>query len=150
VKILLTGPSAVPYAREYISNAAKTLREKGNQVFVPHEGDWEVPSEPFQENRFQFDATREAVVDADMLIAVLDGFVVDDDVAIQIGMFFAFNQSEEKDRPMLGILHDTRIAGWSWSGEDRALNPQVRGCFQRYGQVYPNFDSVFEVLEQRK
>ena len=150
MKILLVGPSAVPYAREYISNAAKTLRQKGNTVFVPHEGGWEAPPEPFKVNLYQFDATCEAAAQAELLIAVLDGFVVDDDVAVQIGMFFAINQSVGKDRPMLGILHDTRVAGWGWNGEDRALNPQVRGCFQRYGQVYPNFAKVFEALEQRK
>jgi len=52
MKIVLTGISATPYAREYISNAAQTLRQRGHQVFVPHEGDWSAPEHPAVANRF--------------------------------------------------------------------------------------------------
>ena len=32
MKIVLTGVSATPYAREYVSNAAATLRQRGHEV----------------------------------------------------------------------------------------------------------------------
>ncbi len=37
MKIYFAGPLFTPYEREYISRSAKTLREHGLDVFVPHE-----------------------------------------------------------------------------------------------------------------
>ena len=48
---------------------------------------------------------------------------------------------------MAGLLHDTRVAGWSWSGGDRALNPQIRLCIHEFGAIYPNFQAALSALE---
>jgi len=61
MRIVFTGIAATPYAREYLSNAAATLRKRGHEVFVPHEGGWEPPAEPAAANRFDFQATYEAL-----------------------------------------------------------------------------------------
>src|SRR5687768_8584890 len=106
MKIVLTGISATPYAREYISNAARTLRERGHQVFVPHEGSWQPPENPVEADRFDFEATYQALRDADLLMAVLDGYSVDDAVAAQLGMFYAHSREGGRTRRIVGILHD--------------------------------------------
>lgn len=148
MKIFFTGISATPYAREYLSNAATTLRQRGHEVFVPHEGGWETPDGAVQANHFDFEATGQALQDADLLIAILDGYTVDDAVAAQIGAFHVYAQQGDRPRRMVGLLHDTRVAGWSWTGEDRALTPQIRESIRQFGAVYPNFTAALAALEK--
>jgi hypothetical protein len=148
MKIVLTGISATPYAREYISNAAATLRQRGHEVFVPHEGGWQPPDKPHESNRFDFEATYQALREADLLMAVLDGYSVDDSVAAQIGAFHAHARQGHRSRRMIGILHDTRVAGWDWTGGDRTLAPQIRQSILEFGAIYPNFNQAMAALEQ--
>lgn len=147
MKIFLTGPSAAPYAREFISNAAAVLRQKGHDVFVPHEGGWQAPDSPAEADRFDFENTCEALQQAEMLVAVLDGYTVDDAVAFQLGAYHAHARQGNHTRRIIGVLHDTRIAGWEWTAGDAALNPQVRLGVAEFGQVFPNFKAAFEALE---
>lgn len=147
MRIVLTGISATPYAREYISNAAKTLRERGHQVFVPHEGAWQPPQTPAEADRFDFEATYQALRDADLLMAVLDGYTVDDAVAAQLGAFHAHAREGSRPRQIIGILHDTRVAGWDWTGGDKALSPQIRQIILSLGKIYPNFKQAFAALD---
>jgi hypothetical protein len=147
MKIVLTGIAATPYSREYISNAAATLRQKGHEVFAPHEAAWSAPQNPAAENRYNFESTYSALQEADLLMAILDGYTVDDGVAAQIGAFHVFARQADKPRKIMGLLHDTRVAGWSWSGEDKALNPQIRQSIREFGAVYPNFYAALAALE---
>lgn len=146
MRIVLTGPAATPYAREYISNAAATLRKRGHDVFVPHEGAWTPPAAPADADRFDFEATFDALHQADLLLALLDEYTVDDAVAAQIGAFHVHARSGDKPRRIVGLLHDTRVAGWDWSGEDKALTPQIRASIREFGAVYPNFQAALATL----
>jgi hypothetical protein len=137
----------MPYAREYLSNAAATLRERGHRVFVPHEGGWDPPEDAAAANRFDFEATYQALREADLLLAILDEYTVDDAVAAQLGIFYALAREGNRPRRMAGILHDTRVAGWGWTGGDRALNPQIRESIHAFGAVYANFHAALEALE---
>lgn len=147
MKIVLTGPSAAPYAREYISNAAAVLRQQGHEVFVPHEGGWQAPDFPAESDHFNFENTYEALRQAEILIAILDGYTVDDAVAFQLGAYHAHARDGNQSRRIIGVLHDTRIAGWEWNAGDAALNPQVRLGVAELGQVFPNFKAAFKALE---
>ncbi|MCZ7570711.1 MAG: nucleoside 2-deoxyribosyltransferase [Ardenticatenaceae bacterium] len=147
MKIVLTGPSSAPYAREYLSNMATTLRNRGHDVFVPHEGGWQSPPNPWTENRIDFEATYQALHDADLLMAVLDGYTVDDAVAAQIGIFYTLAREEERRRRIVGLLHDTRVAGWEWTGADIGVTPQIRHAIHQFGDVYQNFKKALVALE---
>lgn len=148
MKIVLSGPSATPYAREYISNAAATLRRQGYEVFVPHEGGWQAPDSPSEADRFDFELTYAALREAEVLMAVLDGYTVDDAVAFQIGAFHAHAREGQTARRMIGILHDTRVAGWEWTAGGTAVNAQVRVAIEEFGQFVPNFKAAFKALEE--
>src|SRR5258708_28640310 len=110
MKIVLTGIAATPYAREYVSNAAKTLRERGHEVFVPHENAWHPPQNPFETDRFDFENTYQALRDGDLLMAVLDGYTVDHAVAAQLGAFHAHAREGNRKRRIIGLLHHTRVS----------------------------------------
>ena len=146
MKIVLSGPAATPYAREYLSNAAATLRQRGHSVFVAHEGGWQAPANPVESDRFDFEATYQALREADLLLVVLDGYSVDDSVAAQVGAFHAHAREGQQPRRIIGVLHDTRVAGWDWSGGDRALAPQIRQSILEWGAIYPNFKQAFAAL----
>jgi len=150
MKIVLTGISATPYAREYISNAGITLRRQGHEVFVPHEGGWEAPPDPSKANLFDFEATYQALQEADLLMAVLDGYSVDDSVSAQNGAFHVLDRTGERSLQMIGILHDTRVAGWDWTGRDQALTPQIRQSILEFGAIYPNFKQAMAALESQE
>ena len=147
MKIVLTGISATPYAREYISNTAVTLRRRGYQVFAPHEGGWQPPENPTGADRFDFEATQQALRDADLLIAILDGYTVDDSVAAQIGAFHAHACEGQGKRRIFGVLHDTRVAGWDWTGGDKAVAPQIRQSILEFGAIYPNLSQAMAAIE---
>lgn len=147
MKIVLTGPAATPYAREFLSRAAATLRQQGHEVFVPHEGVWKPVESPVETNRFDFEVTYAALRQADLLIAILDGYTVDDAVAAQIGAFHVHAREGGRPRKIIGILHDSRVAGWDWSGGDRALHPQIRQSIREFGAIYPNFKTAQAALE---
>ncbi len=147
MKIVLTGISATPYAREYISNTAVTLRRLGHHVFVPFEGDWQPPEDPAGASRFDFEATYMALREADLLLAILDGYSVDDSVAAQIGAFHVHAREGEKPRRIFGVLHDTRIAGWDWTGGDNAVASQIRQSILELGAIYPNLDRAMAAIE---
>ncbi|MEW5815301.1 MAG: hypothetical protein AB1798_07920 [Spirochaetota bacterium] len=147
MKIVFTGISATPYAREYISKAAISLRSKGHQVFVPHEGGWQAPDNLAGVDRFDFEATYQALIEADLLVAILDGYTVDDAVATQIGAFHVLAREGDRPRRMIGILHDTRVAGWDWSAGDRALNPQIRESILAFGAIYPDVSRAMVAIE---
>jgi hypothetical protein len=150
MKIFLTGISATPYAREYLSKFAATLREQGHAVFVPHENGWEAPANPWAQNRFAFATSVAALEESDWLVAVLDGYNLDDAVAVQVGMFYMLTKIGHRPRRMVGVLHDTRIAGWSWTAGDRTLCPQVRDAFRACGEVVPNFAKVQALIDAVK
>ncbi len=149
MKIVLTGISATPYAREYISNAAATLRGQGHEVFVPHEGGWQAPDDPAEANRFDFEQTFDAVRQAELLMAVLDGYTVDDAVAFQMGAFHAYAREGQSERSIIGILHDTRIAGWEWTAGGTAVNAQIRLAVEELGQFVPNFRAAFKLVDEK-
>ncbi len=150
MRIVLTGPSTTPYAREYISNAAATLRQRGHEVFVPHEGGWQAPAKPAESDRFDFEATYQALREADLLMAVLDGYTVDDAVSAQLGAFHAHARASSQPRRIIGLLHDTRVAGWDWTGGDRALTPQIRQSILEFGAIYPNFNQAVAALKSEE
>ncbi|PKO06569.1 MAG: hypothetical protein CVU41_05565 [Chloroflexi bacterium HGW-Chloroflexi-3] len=150
MKIFLTGIVATPYAREYLSKFAITLRKLGHEVFVPHENSWKDIANPWDENRFNFVDSCTALQKCRWLVAILDGYTIDDGVAFQAGMFFGFTNKKDQKRKMIGVLHDTRVAGWTWTAGDKALCAQVRDAFRECGEVVPNFASVQALLEAEK
>ena len=147
MKIYMTGIGATPYAREYLSKFGASLRAQGHQVFVAHENSWDTTPDAYEQNRFEAGASWLALSDSDWLVAVLDGYCVDDAVATQIGMFYALCRTQDRPRRIIGVLHDSRIAGWNWTAGDRALSPQVRDCIRDFGEVVPSFSRARALLD---
>lgn len=144
MKVFLTGIITTPYAREFLSQCAAVLRENGFICYIPGDG-WEPGRGDHAESSVEQDYA--ALEQAEILLAILDGYNVSDGVAGHIGTFFALAKRDASKKGILGVLHDTRVARWDWSAGAAALNYYILGCVQERGRVYRSFaDAISELL----
>jgi hypothetical protein len=117
------------------------LRSEGIDVFVPHEnalaaGDTS-PATIFQKDW-------DGLVTADGVVALLDGPLVDDGTACEIGIFYALMQGDPTKKGIVGLLTDLRSTlGHGGHG----LNLFVEGCVDAGGTIVGSLDEVIEVLD---
>ena len=139
--IYLAGSIFTPYERAFLDDCAARLRAEGFDVFVPHERKDLVGVDVTAEAVFAADAG--GVVDADAVLAVLDGPSVDDGTACEIGLFYGLQQRDPERSGVVGLLTDLR-------GERRgefAINLFVRGCIDASGgAVVGSLDDAIAIL----
>jgi len=139
--IYLAGSIFTPYERAFLDECATRLRAEGFDVFVPHERKDLVGVDVTAEAVFVADAG--GVVDADAVLAVLDGPSVDDGTACEIGLFYGLKQRDPERSGVVGLLTDLR-------GERRgefAINLFVRGCIDASGgAVVDSLDDAIAIL----
>jgi len=139
--IYLAGSIFTPYERAFLDECATRLRAEGFDVFVPHERKDLVGVDVTAEAVFAADAA--GVVDADAVLAVLDGPSVDDGTACEIGLFYGLKQRDPERSGVVGLLTDLR-------GERRgefAINLFVRGCIDASGgAVVDSLDDAIAIL----
>src|SRR6476620_2726850 len=105
MRVYFAGPLFTPYERSFIDECAARLRADGIEVFVPHEnalamGDTAAAT--------IFAKDWQGLSDADAVVAVLDGPMVDDGTACEIGIFFALMRTPPRKKGILGLLTDLR------------------------------------------
>lgn len=137
MQLYLAGPLFTAADREFVDRLADRLEAAGHACFVPHRQTFE-----------PFDAPTIFAVDsaglhgAEAMVAWLDGPMIDDGTACEIGMFHALVQSDPSKRGIVGLLTDMR----GWRGESTGLNLFVRGAIEDVGAVVTTFDDALEVL----
>jgi hypothetical protein len=140
MRVYFAGPLFTPYERSFIDECAARLREDGIEVFVPHEnalaaGDTS-PATIFQKDW-------DGLAGADAVVALLDGPMVDDGTACEIGIFYALMQSDPTKKGIVGLLTDLR---GTLGHEGHGLNLFVEGCIEAGGKVCGSLDEVVDVL----
>ena len=91
MRVYFAGPLFTPYERSFIDECAARLRADGIEVFVPHENALaEIDTSPST----IFAKDWEGLANADAVVAMLDGSMVDDGTACEIGIFYALMQSD--------------------------------------------------------
>jgi Nucleoside 2-deoxyribosyltransferase len=128
VRVYFAAPLFTPYERSFIDQCATRLRDEGIEVFVPHEnaladGDTS-PGTIFREDWA-------GLSEADAVVAVLDGPMVDDGTACEIGIFYALMQTDATKKGIVGLLTDLRS---SLGHEGHGLNLFVQGCIEAGGR----------------
>ncbi|HEY8705520.1 MAG TPA: nucleoside 2-deoxyribosyltransferase [Gaiellaceae bacterium] len=142
MKIYFAGPLFTPYERGYIDECAARLRADGFDVFVPHEHEL-AQSDTTPEWIFVKDL--EGLDAANAVLALLDGPIVDDGTACEIGIFYALMQSDPTKKGVVGLLTDLR----SSRGESSGLNLFVEGCIEATGgEVVSSFDDALAALRR--
>lgn len=140
MKIYFAGPLFTPYERGYIDDCAAHLRDEGFDVFVPHEHELaELHTTPGD----IFAKDWEGLAPADAVLALLDGSMVDDGTACEIGIFYALMQSDPSKRGIVGLLTDLR----GTRGESNGLNLFVEGCIEASGgAILHDLDAAVALL----
>jgi len=75
---------------------------------------------------------------------VLDGPMVDDGTACEIGIFYALMQADPSKKGILGLLTDLRSTRLGHEGH--GLNLFVLGCVEAAGKVCGSLDEVVAAL----
>jgi nucleoside 2-deoxyribosyltransferase len=142
MKIYFAGPLFTPYERAYIDECAAQLRADGFEVFVPHEHELAM-SDTTSEWIFAKDL--DGLGPANAVLALLDGPMVDDGTACEIGIFYALMQSDPSKKGVVGLLTDLRGS----RGESNGLNLFVEGCILATGgEVVGTFDDALAALRR--
>lgn len=142
MKIYFAGPLFTPYERSYIDQCAARMRDAGMDVFVPHEIPLPDPVTP----KFIFDTDAEQVLAADAVLALLDGPMVDDGTASEIGIFWSAMRSDPRKKGIVGLVTDTRVIRDRNMIDGKGINLFVRGCVEDVGEVVETFDKAFDIL----
>jgi hypothetical protein len=79
------------------------------------------------------------------VLALLDGPMVDDGTACEIGIFYALMQSDPEKKGVIGLLTDLRGS----RGESTGVNLFVAGCIQATGgEIVSSFDDALTALNR--
>ena len=145
MRVYFAGPLFTPYERSFIDECASRLRAEGIDVFVPHENalaDGDTSAATIFVKDWQ------GLSEADAVVAVLDGPMVDDGTACEIGIFYALMRSDSSKKGIVGMTHDLRATRDSnREGEVKGLNLFVVGCIEAAGTIVTSLDEAQKVLE---
>ena len=131
MKIYFAGPLFTPYERSFIDQCAARMREAGMDVFVPHE----IPMPDPVTSKFIFDTDARAVLDSNAVLALLDGPMVDDGTASEIGIFWSEMRHDKTKKGIIGLVTDTRVIRDRNMIDGKGINLFVRGCIEDSGSV---------------
>jgi nucleoside 2-deoxyribosyltransferase len=146
VRVYFAGPLFTPYERGFIDECAARLRAAGFDVFVPHEHELALDGTVTAERIFAKDWA--GLSEADAVLAVLDGPLIDDGTACEIGIFYALMQRDSEKKGIVGLVTDLRTAReTSREGEARGLNLFVVGCIEAAGTIVTSLDEAQAILE---
>ena len=76
-------------------------------------------------------------------MALLDGPMVDDGTACEIGIFYALMQNDPTKKGIVGLLTDLRS---TLGHEGHGLNLFVHGCIEAGGKICKTMDEVLGTL----
>jgi len=143
MKLYLAGPMFTPAERDYIDALADRLEAGAHECFVPHRQRFTTLDAP---TVFAVDSA--GLREAEAMVAWLDGPMVDDGTACEIGIFTELARNDpERHRGIVGLATDWRIwrsrdAGAAGSG----VNFFVGGAIEAYGAIVWNIDDVESTL----
>ena len=146
MRVYLAGPLFSDAERAWLDGLASRLRAEGLECFVPHEQFGELkelsPSEVFR-----VDAA--GLRSANVLVAWLDGPLVDDGTACEIGMFAQLVASGDPHYlGIVGIVTDLRLERRRGHAVGDGMNLFVVGAVQAAGRICWSVDEALAALKE--
>jgi hypothetical protein len=143
MKLYVAGPLFTPGERTYLEQLADRLETAGHDCFVPHR---ETIESFDAETIFAVDSA--GLHDADAVVAWLDGPMIDDGTACEIGIFSELIRTQpDRYRGIVGLATDWRVWRRRDAGlTDGGLNFFVGGAILKYGKLVWTIDDVEAVL----
>lgn len=145
MKVYFAGPLFTVYERDYISKCAVQLRQKGWDVFVPHEN----TSPPAPDDKRSIakrclDKDFSEIASSNAILALINGTEVDDGTAAEIGIFHALMKTDATKKGIVALHDDWRT---KFGGEGKPLNLFVAGCLQQSGKICYNLEDAMQQLQ---
>ena len=139
-KVYFAAPLFSQSEKDYNLELTKVLEDHGYQVFLPQRDGFlytELEGKTEEERtRVIFEKDRDEVLNADVLLFLLDGRVPDEGACVELGIAYA------NGKRCYGVKTDVR------SEEiDMDLNPMIAGCFTKLFKDYDG-EKPIEELEQ--
>lgn len=143
MKLYLAGPLFTPGDRHVVDDLADTLTGAGHDCFVPHRQSFE----PFTPDTI-FEVDSRGIHDAEAMVAWLDGPMVDDGTACEIGIFTELVRTRpDRYRGVVALATDWRINRARDGGvEQGGINYFIGGAVQKYGRLVWSVDDVVATL----
>jgi Nucleoside 2-deoxyribosyltransferase len=147
VRLYLAGPLFSAAEREWLDGLAERLRAEGFDCFVPHENFPDL-ADVTVADVYRVDAG--GLRSSNALVAWLDGPMVDDGTACEIGMFAELVRSGgEQYRGIVAIATDLRLQRRREKGVvGGGMNLFVGGAIESCGSVVSSSDEVVARLRE--
>jgi hypothetical protein len=146
MRVYLAGPLFSQAERDWLGSLAARLRGEGFECFAPHEHLDEI-AEPTPEAIYRLDA--DALRTCDALLAWLDGPIVDDGTAVEIGAFSELVRSGgERYRGIVGLVTDLRLERRRGRAPGDGLNLFVAGAITAWGRICWSVDDAVAALRE--
>jgi nucleoside 2-deoxyribosyltransferase len=145
MRIYLAGPLFSPAERAFLADCARVFRAAGIDCFVPHEHEFALGTLNAA-SVFAVDCG-EGIAKANALVAWLDGPMVDDGTACEIGIFYGLMQQRVPWRKgIIGLSTDMRRQRMRSAEAHGGINLFVAGCIEAVGRVCWSVDDAREQL----
>ena len=147
MRLYVAGPLFSEAERLWLDTFAARLRAEGFDCFVPHEQFPEL-ADVTVENVYRIDT--DGLRSANALVAWLDGPMVDDGTACEIGMFAELARTDsERYRGIVAIATDLRLERRREQGVvGGGLNLFVTGAIDSCGKIVHAVDEVVAALRE--
>jgi nucleoside 2-deoxyribosyltransferase len=148
VNIYIAGPLFSEAERAWLDVLAATLRGEGFECFVPHEN-FDRIAELTPEEVYRVDG--EGLRSSNVLLAWLDGPVIDDGTAAEIGAFAELVRSSPAQyRGIVGIVTDLRLQRRRDNAVGDGMNLFVIGAIKSAGRVCWTLPEAIAALHDLK
>jgi hypothetical protein len=145
MKLYIAGPLFTPGERNFLEGLADRLERSGHRCFVPHRE----TKEPFDAATI-FATDSAGLHDSEAIVAWLDGPMIDDGTACEIGIFSELIRTQPaRYRGIIGLATDWRVWRRRDAGlMDGGLNFFVGGAILEYGKLVWTIDDVEAGLQE--
>ena len=146
MRIYLAGSLFSEADRAWLDGLAARLRAEGFDCFLPHE-QFDELKELTPAEVYRVDAG--GVRSANVLLAWLDGPVVDDGTACEIGMFAQLVASgDQRYRGIVGLVTDLRLQRRRGNSVGDGMNLFVVGAIEATGRICWSVDEAIGALRE--
>jgi Nucleoside 2-deoxyribosyltransferase len=145
LRVYLAGPLFSQAERDWLAGLAATLRSAGFEPWAPHEH-FEAITELTPEEVYRVDG--DGLRSCKALLAWLDGPVIDDGTAAEIGAFAELVRLEPaRYRGIVGLATDLRLERRRGTTTGDGMNLFVVGAIRSAGRVCWSVEEAIQALE---
>ena len=146
MQVYVAGPLFSPAERNWLDGLAATLRAEGFDCFVPHEHFDEI-AELTPEEIYRVDGAGLRASNA--LLAWLDGPMIDDGTAAEIGAFAELARSgDPRYLGIVGLVTDLRLERRRGNAPGDGMNLFVTGAIAAAGRICWSVPEALDALRE--